>query len=44
VLGILTVLFSLLTFFPAFLQVLEWRRPVAVLAADRKSKDIRQHG
>ena len=44
VLGILTVLVSLLTFFPAFLQVLESRRPVPVPLADREREDLRQHG
>lgn len=44
VMGILTVLFSLLTFFPAFLQLLESRRRVALPLAERGPEDIRQHG
>jgi predicted RND superfamily exporter protein len=46
VLGIVTVLASLLTFFPAFLQLLESRSPVPVDVAvtEPKAKNVRQHG
>jgi predicted RND superfamily exporter protein len=44
VLGILTVLASLLTFFPAFLQYLEWRRPVVLAVPKSEPESLRRHG